>query len=87
MRYNLSYPLEKSPKKGFVIADLSKDAAELNVAVSTLARGRNKKSPLSVLSNPQSSRNSIPPFTLATLSCSQSFIIMKTSLTNDHKMQ
>lgn len=63
----------RRPKNGFVNADFSSEAAEFNVAMSTLLRGRYKNSPPSVVSNPQSSRNSIPPIKLPTLSCSINF--------------
>lgn len=63
----------RRPKKGFVKADFNSEAAVYNIDMSTLSRGRYKNCPPSVLSNPQSSRNSIPPIKFPTLSCSRNY--------------
>lgn len=78
----LSYPLRR-PKKGFVSADLKKEPAEFNPAMSSLSLGRYKKFPPSVFSNPQSSRNSIPPFILPTLSCLE--MVKEVVIENNHE--
>lgn len=63
----------RRPKKGFVKADFNSEAAVYNIDISTLSRERYKNCPPSVLSNPQSSRNSIPPIKFPTLSCSRNY--------------
>jgi hypothetical protein len=65
----ISYAWERSPKKGFDIADFISSPAEFRTAKSTLSRGRNKNLSSSILSNPHSSRNSMPPLNLPTLLC------------------
>lgn len=64
-----SYYAEKSPKYGFVNALCSSVAADFNMLLSTLSRGRNRKLPPSTLSNPHSSRNFTPSSNFPTLSC------------------
>lgn len=73
----------RRPKKGFVIADLNKEPAAFNLSMSSLSLGRCKKSPPSVFSNPQSSRNSNPPFILPTLSCLE--MVKEDIIENNHE--
>lgn len=54
------FPVDRSPKKGFVMADCSSFAADLKTSMSKLPLGRNRYFPPSTLSNPQSSRNFTP---------------------------
>lgn len=63
------FPVDRSPKKGFVMADCSSFAADLKTSMSKLPLGRNRYFPPSTLSNPQSSRNFTPCSKIPTLSC------------------
>ena len=57
----------KTPKKGLLMAEFSSEPAVFSNIASTLSLGITKNSPSS-LWNPQSCRNSTPPFKLPTLS-------------------
>jgi hypothetical protein len=61
--------LDRSPKKGFVLAEFSKVQAAFSKAMSTLFLGRYKNSPPATISNPQSSRNLVPSGKFPTLLC------------------
>lgn len=61
--------LDRSPKKGFVIAFCNSAPATFSTPMSIFSLGRNKKSPPSTLSNPQSSRNLIASRNFPTRSC------------------
>ena len=72
---------QRTPKKGLVIAEFSSAPAVFRMALSTLSLGRNKNSLPSSFSNPQSSRNSMPPCRFPTLSCKVNYY------RNEHKLQ
>lgn len=59
----------RTPKKGLFMALFNSLPAEWSTAMSTFSLGRYKNSPPSIFSNPQSSRNSTPPFSFPTRSC------------------